>query len=140
LFGINSSSVMVIGGIVLLLMSIQMVQGKIPETSHSVEESKVAMLKENISVIPIGIPILFGPGVISTLMIFKAKSSNIVEIALLLIAVMISGWLIYLTLRNAIFLTKVLGVSGLKIMTRIMGLIVGAIAAQFIIFGIKALW
>ncbi|MCX6074991.1 MAG: NAAT family transporter [Campylobacterales bacterium] len=140
LFGITSSSVMVIGGIVLLLMSIQMVQGKIPETSHSVEESEVAILKENISVIPIGIPILFGPGVISTLMIFKAKSANVVEIALLLIAVMISGWIIYLTLRNAIFLTKVLGVSGLKIMTRIMGLVVGAIAAQFIVYGIKALW
>jgi multiple antibiotic resistance protein len=140
LFGITSSSVMVIGGIILLLMSIHMVQGKIPETSHSIEESEVAILKEDISVIPIGIPILFGPGLISTLMIFKAKSSNFIEISLLLIAVLISGLIIYLTLRNAIFLTKVLGVSGLKIMTRIMGLVVGAIAAQFIIFGIKALW
>lgn len=140
LFGITTSSVMVIGGIILLLMSIHMVQGKIPETSHSSEESKVAMLKEDISVIPIGIPILFGPGLISTLMIFKAKSSSILEISLLVIAVLIVCLIIYLTLKNAIFLTKVLGVVGLKIMTRIMGLVVGAIAAQFIVFGIKALW
>jgi len=140
LFGITPSSVMVIGGIILLLMSIHMVQGKIPETSHSPEESKVAMLKENISVIPIGIPILFGPGLISTLMIFKAKSSNFLEILLLVVSVLISGLIIYLTLRNAIFLTKVLGITGLKIMTRIMGLVVGAIAAQFIVYGIKALW
>jgi multiple antibiotic resistance protein len=74
LFGITRSSIMVIGGIILLFMSIDMIQGKIPETSHSAEESKVAMLKENISVIPIGIPILFGPGLISTLMILKQKS------------------------------------------------------------------
>lgn len=140
LFGINTSSVMVIGGIILLLMSIHMVQGKISETSHSSEESKVAMLKEDISVIPIGIPILFGPGLISTLMIFKAKSFTAIEISLLVIAVLIVGLVIYLTLRNAIFLTKVLGVVGLKIMTRIMGLVVGAIAAQFIVYGIKALW
>ncbi len=140
LFGITPSSVMVIGGIILLMMSIHMVQGKIPETSHSLEESKVAMLKENISVIPIGIPILFGPGMISTLMIFKAKSLNIIDIALLVIAVLFAGLMIYLTLKNAIFLTKVLGITGLKIMTRIMGLVVGAIAAQFIVYGIKALW
>ncbi|MGZ5208248.1 MAG: MarC family protein [Sulfuricurvum sp.] len=140
LFGITPSSVMVIGGIILLLMSIHMVQGKIPETSHSLEESKVIMLKEDISIIPIGIPILFGPGLISTLMIFKAKSSNMIEISLLVIAVLLSGLIIYLTLKNAIFLTKVLGIVGLKIMTRIMGLVVGAIAAQFIVFGIKALW
>ncbi|MDD2265837.1 MarC family protein [Sulfuricurvum sp.] len=140
LFGITPSSVMVIGGIVLLLMSINMLQGKIPETSHSLEESKEAILKENISIIPIGIPILFGPGLISTLMIFKAKSVNFIDISLLVMAVVISGLIIYLTLKNAIFLTRVLGVVGLKIMTRIMGLVVGAIAAQFIVFGIKALW
>lgn len=140
LFGITPSSVMVIGGIVLLFMSMNMVQGKIPETSHSAEESEVAMLKENISVIPIGIPILFGPGLISTLMIFKAKSANFIDIALLVVAVLIAGLIIYFTLRNALFLTRVLGVTGLKIMTRIMGLVVGAIAAQFIVYGIKALW
>lgn len=140
LFGINASSIMVIGGIILLLMSIHMIQGKIAQTNHSIEESKDAINKENISVIPIGIPILFGPGVISTLMIFKAKSINITEIILLLSAVGISVAVVYITLKNAIFLTKVLGVTGLKIMTRIMGLVVGAIAAQFIIYGSKALW
>ena len=61
-------------------------------------------------------------------------------VSLLVMAVLISGSIVYLTLRNAIFLTKVLGVVGLKIMTRIMGLVVGAIAAQFIVYGVKALW
>ncbi|MGD9655763.1 MAG: MarC family protein, partial [Sulfuricurvum sp.] len=75
-----------------------------------------------------------------TLMIFKAKSTDYIEIALLLSAVVISTFIVYITLKNAIFLTKVLGVTGLKIMTRIMGLVVGAIAAQFIIYGSKALW
>ena len=96
--------------------------------------------KENISVIPIGIPILFGPGVISTLMIFKTNSIDFIEIVLLVCAVTISALIVYITLKNAILLTKVLGITGLKVLTRIMGLVVGAIAAQFIIHGSKVLW
>jgi len=140
LFGINASSVMVIGGIVLLLMSVHMVQGRISELNHSSEESIAAVEKENISVIPIGIPILFGPGVISTLMVFKTKSADWAEIALLICAVLFSSWIVYIALKNAVFLTKALGVTGLKIMTRLMGLVVGAIASQFIVYGIKGLW
>ncbi len=140
LFGINTSSIMVIGGVILLIMSINMVQGKRAETNHSTEESEAIISKEDISVIPIGIPILFGPGVISTLIIFKTKSLDIMDMVLLVISILISVVIVYLTLKNAIFLTKLLGVTGIKIMTRIMGLIVGAIASQFIIYGIKILW
>jgi multiple antibiotic resistance protein len=140
LFGINTSSIMVIGGVILLIMSINMVQGKRAETNHSREESEAIISKEDISVIPIGIPILFGPGVISTLIIFKTKSIDIMDMVLLVISILICVALVYLTLKNAIFLTKLLGVTGIKIMTRIMGLIVGAIASQFIIYGIKMLW
>jgi multiple antibiotic resistance protein len=140
LFGINTSSIMVIGGIVLLLMSVHMVQGKIAHVNHSIEESEDTINKENISVIPIGIPILFGPGVISTLMIFKTNSIDFIEIVLLVCAVTISTLIVYITLKNAILLTKILGVTGLKVLTRIMGLVVGAIAAQFIIHGSKVLW
>lgn len=140
LFGINSSSMMVIGGIVLLFMSIQMAQGKISETKHSPEELKAAIEKENISVIPLGIPILFGPGALSTIMVFKSNSENFIEIFLLMGAIIVVGVIVYFTLKNAIFLTKALGITGLKIMTRIMGLVVGAIATQFIVNGIKALW
>jgi len=140
LFGISTSSVMVIGGIVLLLMSVHMVQGRISETNHTPEESQEVAEKENIAVIPIGIPILFGPGVISTLMVFKAKSENLVDSVLLLVAVLASTLIVYAVMRNAVYLVRMLGVSGLKIMTRLMGLVVGAIASQFVVYGVKGLW
>lgn len=106
LFGINTSSIMVIGGVILLIMSINMVQGKRAETNHSREESEAIISKEDISVIPIGIPILFGPGVISTLIIFKTKSIDIMDMVLLVISILISVALVYLTLKNAIFFNK----------------------------------
>lgn len=140
LFGINTSSVMVIGGIILLLMSVHMVQGRISETNHTPEESEAAAEKENIAVIPIGIPILFGPGVISTLMVFKAKASTLLETLILFGAVIISTAVVYAVLLNAIYLVRMLGVNGLKIMTRLMGLVVGAIASQFVIYGVQGLW
>jgi len=140
LFGINTASIMVIGGLVLLIMALNMVQGKVSDTSHSPEESEAAVAKEDISVIPIGIPVVFGPGVISTLMVFHAAGSGMTDTVLLLAAVAAAVTVVFIVLSFADTLTKALGVHGMKIMTRIMGLIVGAIAVQFVIRGAKLLW
>ena len=139
-FGISIDSVMVIGGIVLLVMSLNMVQGKVSETKHSPEESQAALEKEDISVIPIAIPVIFGPGAISTLMVFHANDPGLPGTFWLLGAVALSVAAIFVILAYADALTKALGVHGMKIMTRVMGLIVGAIAVQFIIRGVKLLW
>ncbi len=140
LFGINVYSIKVIGGIVLLVLSLSMIKGQISETKHSAEESQEAREREDISIIPLGIPVLFGPGVIATLIVFKTKISNIIELGLLIFSILISTVVVFITLRNAPILTRFLGITGLKITTRIMGLIVGAIASQFIISGVEALW
>jgi len=139
-FGINTASIMVIGGIVLLMMSLSMVQGRISSASHSPEESDAAKEKEDISVIPIGIPVIFGPGAISTLMVFHAADTTVAGMFVLAGAILLSVGAVYLVLIKADVLTETLGVHGMKIMTRIMGLIVGAIAVQFVIRGAKILW
>ncbi len=140
LFGINIYSIKVIGGIVLFIIALNMVQGKISETKHSTEESEEAKEKEDISIIPLGIPILFGPGVIATLIVFYTRTSTLLDLGLLILSIFISSVTVFYTLKNAVILNRFLGVTGLKIATRIMGLIVGAIASQFIISGAKALW
>ncbi len=140
IFGINIHSIKVIGGIVLLVLALSMIKGQISETKHSTEESEEAKEKEDISIIPLGIPVLFGPGVIATLIIFKIKSQSLIDISLLVLAIFVSTIVVYFTLKNAIFLNKLLGITGIKIATRIMGLIVGAIASQFIVSGVKSLW
>jgi multiple antibiotic resistance protein len=141
IFGISLMSVQAIGGVVLLLVSIDMIQGKMePSTRHSAAETEEALAKEDISIIPLGIPMLFGPGLIATLIVFKSSSTSMEQQGVLFLSILISVATVYLALRFAEFIHKILGVTGLRITNRLVGLIVGAIAIQFIVVGVKGLW
>jgi len=141
LFGINIPSIKAIGGVVLLIIALNMIQGKeVAPTNSTQDEHNAAQEKEDVSVIPLGIPILFGPGVITTIIVLSEKSKTFIDKAILLASIILSCIIIYVTLRNASYISKILGVNGLKIVTRLMGLIIGAIAFLFLVGGIKALW
>jgi multiple antibiotic resistance protein len=144
LFGINVFSLKVIGGIILMLIAINMAYGQQSQSRHSQEENDEAQEKEDVSVIPLGIPILFGPGVIATIIVLNNNHlhqfSEIISYAMITISIFVASVVVYFTLRYAGAINKALGVTGMKILTRIMGLIVGAIAAQFLISGVKGLW
>jgi len=143
-FGINVLSLKVIGGIILMMIAINMVHGEHKKTRHSKEEHEEAQEKEDISIIPLGIPILFGPGLIATIMVLNNNHIKVMDATisyiLISISIFIASLFVYLSLRYAGTIQKVLGVIGMKILTRIMGLIVGAIAAQFLVSGVKGLW
>ncbi|SNR78425.1 MarC family protein [Desulfurobacterium atlanticum] len=140
-FGINIDSIKVMGGIILLIFAIHTVNGNISAgTKQTEEEINEAALKDDIAIVPLGIPILFGPGVMVTIIILKERVYSLFSLAALLVAIAIVSFITYLTLKNSRILIKRLGITGTKIITRIMGLIVGAIASQFIISGVKALW
>ncbi len=144
LFGINVLSLKVIGGIILMLIAINMAYGQQSKARHSKEEADEAEDKDDISVIPLGIPILFGPGVIATIVVLNNNHQHTYSMpigyALISAAIFCAALVVYLILRYAGAINKALGVTGMKILTRIMGLIVGAIAAQFLVSGIKGLW
>jgi len=141
IFGINIPSIKAIGGVVLLIIALNMVQGKeVAPTNSTKDEHEAAEERDDVAVIPLGIPILFGPGVIATVIVLAEKSHTLIEKGILLTAIIISSLAVYLTLINAVYISKFLGVNGLKIVTRLMGLIIGAIAFLFLVGGIKALW
>jgi len=141
LFGINIPSIKAIGGVVLLIIALNMIQGKeIAPTNSTKDEHEAAQEKEDIAVIPLGIPILFGPGVITTIIVLSEKSKTLLDKGVLLFSIILSSITVYITLINASYISKFLGVNGLKIVTRLMGLIIGAIAFLFLVGGVKALW
>ena len=141
LFGINIPSIKAIGGVILLLMALHMIQGReMVPTKGSEEEHSAAEDKEDISIVPMAIPILLGPGAITTTIILSEKAQTLPEKATLLMAIVITSAVVYLTLRHSALLSKVLGVNGLKIITRLMGLVIGAIAFLFLVGGVKELW
>lgn len=139
LFGIEIDSLKVMGGIVLLLTAIKMVQGSMESKNQTEEEREEAIRNDEFSVIPLGIPITFGPGIFATIIILRGQSTDIVSIIALVSAYLIVALFVYLAFKNSIYIRKYLGITGQKIVSRLMGLIVGAIAVQFVVGGITTL-
>ena len=139
LFGIEIDSLKVMGGIILLLTAIKMVQGSMESKNQTEEEREEAIKNDEFSVIPLGIPITFGPGIFATIIILRGHSESVASLAALIIAYLIVAFSVYLAFTNSICIRHYLGITGLKIVSRLMGLIVGAIAVQFIVGGISVL-
>ena len=144
IFGISILSIKVIGGVILMMIAISMAYGHGSKSRHSPEEHEEAEDKEDISIIPLSIPILFGPGVIATIIVLHSNNAQashpLVSYTLVTLAILLASASVYIVLRYAGIINRFLGVTGIKILTRIMGLVVGAIAAQFLVSGIKGLW
>jgi len=141
IFGINIPSIKTIGGVVLLIIALHMIQGKeIAPTNTTQEEHNAAENRDDVAMIPLAIPVLFGPGVITTIIVFSEKANTFKEKLILFISILLSSFIVYLILRNASYISKMLGINGLKIVSRLMGLIIGAVAFLFLVGGIKALW
>jgi multiple antibiotic resistance protein len=136
LFGIGEHSLKVMGGIILLLMAISMVNGSASDKKQSNEEDKELQEHEDLSVIPIGIPIAFGTGLFTTIVIFKHQAVVFTDLLSITLAFLVNAALFYIVLKNSIYIKKYLGLTGQNIITKLMGLIVGAISVQFIVSGI----
>jgi multiple antibiotic resistance protein len=132
LFGIDENSLKVMGGIILILMAISMVNGPTTKADDSLDEKN----NEELSVIPLGIPIAFGTGLFTTIVIFKHQAQTALDLFSISMAFCLNALVFYLILRNSIYIKKYLGLTGQNIITKLMGLIVGAIAVQFIVGGI----
>jgi len=139
-FGISLAAFRVGGGILILLMAIDMLNAR-PSRIRRTEEEKVeAQDHESVAVVPLAIPLLAGPGAISTV-ILNAHTLAALPQRIILTAIIIGvSATIWLALTLAIPIGKLLGKTGNNILTRIMGLILAAIAVEFIITGAKTLW
>lgn len=131
IFGIDENSLKVMGGIILILMAISMVNGSSKEKTENEKKDY-----SELSIIPIGIPIAFGTGLFTTIIIFKHQASTFVDLVSISLAFCLNALVFYFVLRNSIYIKKYLGITGQNIITKLMGLIVGAIAVQFIVSGI----
>lgn len=134
IFGIDENSLKVMGGIVLILMAISMVNGTTKESSSSEQKND-----EELAIIPIGIPIAFGTGLFTTIIIFKHQAETFSDLISIAFAFCLNALIFFLVLKNSLYIKKYLGLTGQNIITKLMGLIVGAIAVQFIISGIVTL-
>ncbi|HBC47538.1 MAG TPA: MarC family protein [candidate division Zixibacteria bacterium] len=140
LFGISVASFRVGGGILVLLTSISMMNARISAVKQTPEESKEAEGKENVAIVPLAVPLLAGPAAISTVIIFTHRFPGVQTKMLLIFSIVIASALVWISLRLSIPLSKKLGRTGLNNITRIMGLLLSAIAVEFITSGLLELF
>lgn len=141
-FGITVDSLRVAGGILLFLVAIDMLFARTSRESITSEEISDAVQRENISIFPMAMPILTGPGAITTIILFITKGTEeynlgmetviILEISAILLTFLIT----FLIFRFSDHFRKVAGMTGMLVMTRLMGLFLGAMAIGFISDGI----
>ncbi|WP_416268679.1 MarC family protein [Burkholderia cepacia] len=138
-FGISAGSLEVGGGIIMLLMAINMLNAQIGNTRSTPEERHEAELKDNIAVVPLAIPLLTGPGSISTVIIYAANSRHWYERAGLVAIGAVLAFLCFVAMRLAEPIANWIGRTGINIATRLMGLMLSALAVEFIVNGLRAL-
>jgi len=140
IFGISVSSFRVGGGILILLMALSMLQAELSPTVQTKEEAEESNRKHDIAVVPLATPLLAGPGGISTVVVEAHKGTNLGHETLLGLTIIIVGLCLWMALHLAPLISQRLGVTGINIFTRIMGLILAAIAIEIIANGLKGLF
>lgn len=139
-FGISTDGLRVFGGIILLTMGINMVQGHGKRVNHNPGEHEAAKQRNDISTVPLAIPIIVGPGLATTLITMSVAAEGWMDYVVGSIAILICSVASFLILRRMPYIRRKLGDNGLKVFNRLMGLIVGSLAAQMILNGVTALW
>lgn len=139
IFGITVHAFRIAGGILFFKVGMDMLEAKISRRRSTPAEEEEAGNKEDIGYTPIGIPLIAGPGAITSVMILSAEAIDLSHKIMLLLAIILVMMITYTTFITADKLTERFGRTGLRIMQRIMGLILMVMAVQFIINGVDPL-
>lgn len=137
-FGITIPALRTAGGILLLLIAIDMVFARHSgATSTTSEEESEARQSNDISVFPLAMPLLSGPGAISAVILLTTGADNRLDfwmVVAAIVAIMAAAWV---TLLVAIPIQRLLGITGLAVVTRVVGVLLAALAVQFIFDGVR---
>ncbi len=135
-FGITIASFRIAGGMLLISVGFSMMRGQPPRTKSTPEERQEASEREDVGIVPMGVPMLAGPGSITTVMILISKAESPLHVSSVLFAILITLLLAYVIFIYGDKIFQRLGRVGARAFSRIMGLILTAIAVEFIIEGI----
>ena len=137
-FGISIGAFKIAGGLLLFAVAFDMMNAQVSTTKSTPEENADATSREDVGLMPVGIPLLSGPGAIASVMVLSARAHSFPEKGALVLAIAAVALITWLVLRSASRIARVLGLTGMNVIARVMGLILAAVAAQFIIDGLIA--
>src|ERR1700678_4854195 len=134
MFGITLPAFEIAGGVILLLIGLDMLEAKRSPTQESSVEAAEAALKEDAGIVPLGIPMLAGPGSITSVMVLVGQAQGEwTKMAAILASIFITAAICYLVLGHSDRVARALGETGVRILVRIMGLLLGAWEVQYFV-------
>ncbi len=139
-FGISINSFRVGGGILLLLMAISMLQARQSSVVYTKEELREDASKDSVAVVPLSMPLLAGPGSISTVILYAHRSPRIEHYVVIGLEILLLGLILWVMFQFIPWISSRISQTGINIFARVMGLILAAIAIEFIANGLKGLF
>ena len=136
--GVRIAGLQMAGGVIIALMGLSMLRGQTSRVAHTPEENDEAQSKPSIAVVPMAIPVIAGPGVMTTLLVATHKHPAALDKAAMTGICLAVAALIWLALRFAAPVAGWLGVAGVNVVTRLMGIVLTAIALEMLTAGLGA--
>lgn len=140
LFGISINSFRVGGGILILLMAISMLQARESPVRFTQEEANEGASRTSVAVVPLSMPLLAGPGSISTVILYANKGDSLWHYIFIGMDILFLVLVLRLSFQFIPWISKHITQTGINIFSRVMGLILAAIAIEFIANGLKGLF
>jgi multiple antibiotic resistance protein len=139
-FGFTLAAFEIAGGVLLFMVAYDMLRGEVTKVKLTPQDRDDAIARrDELSVVPLGIPLLAGPGAISTVMIYEGNASNNpLAILATFVAIAVTTVATFFILRYGQPILRALGRVGVMAMTRVLGLLLAAVGIQFVIDGISA--
>lgn len=137
--GTSLASFRIGGGLVLLMMAFAMLQARPGDVRHTAAEAAALDDTETLGVVPLAVPLLAGPGAISTVMI-AVQQGGLLHDALVIVIIGAVCAVVWLMLRMAVSIGRLMGTAGLNVANRLLGLLLAAIAVESIAIGLKELF
>lgn len=134
-FGISVNSFRIVGGVIFFIMGMDMLQARLGQVK--IKESEVKSYVSDISITPLAIPMICGPGAITNAIVLMEDAATIERKIILFAAIILVMLITYLILYSSSKIIKFLGQTGNNVMMRLMGLIVMVIAVEFFFSGLK---
>lgn len=139
LFGITLPAFELAGGIVLLLIGLDMLEAKRSPTQEAAGDTEEAAQKEDAGIVPLGVPMLAGPGAITSVMVLVGQVQARWQMVAILCSIFFTAAVSYFVLGHSDKVVRVLGQTGIRILVRVMGLLLVALAAQYFVNGLADL-
>jgi multiple antibiotic resistance protein len=137
IFGITIGAFKIAGGVLIGLNALDMVQARRSQQRETAVETAEGIQKEDIGIMPLGVPMLAGPGAISTVTVLALGAKSVAATVTVYASILLTALLTFVVLSGASMVERRLGQTGMRVLTRLMGLVLCAIAVQFIVDGIK---